>query len=287
MADPVYIDQRRIGDATITVISDGVAAVPLDMVFPPHEAAWLREHGEAEAGQLFAGDQAVIHIALGDASVVIDPAFDDPGTAWDRHFAGRWPRVTRSPGLGAALASIGVAPESVTHVVITHAHDDHFAGVLHERDGQLVPRFPNARHLIGRADWEGNPRRDEPDGDLVTRLGAIAALDLLDLVAGDREIAPGITIIHTPGETPGHSIVRVTSGGANFYALGDLFHHFCEITHLDWHSPWVEPIAMRASRERFLAEAVPQDATIVYTHELFPYWGRIVREGEGYRWERG
>jgi glyoxylase-like metal-dependent hydrolase (beta-lactamase superfamily II) len=282
-----YIDQRHIGDATITVISDGVAAVPLDSVFPPHEAAWLREHGEAEDGQLFAGDQAVIHVALGDASVVIDPAFDDPGTTWDRQFATRWPRVTRTPGLAAALASIGVAPEAVTHVLITHAHDDHFAGVVYERAGQLVPRFPNARHLIGRGDWEGNPRRAAAASDLVTRLGAIDALGLLEPVAGDREVAPGITFIHAPGESPGHSIVRVTSGGATFYALGDLFHHACEIANLDWHSPWVEPAAMRASRERFLAEAVPQDATIVFTHEVFPFWGRIVREGEGYRWVRG
>ena len=287
MPGSAYIDQRRIGDATITVISDGVAAVPLDMVFPPQEAAWLRERGEAEDGRLFAGDQAVIHVALGDTSVVIDPAFDDPGTAWDRHFAGRWPRVTRTPGLGAALTSIGVAPESVTHVLITHAHDDHFAGVLVERDGQLVPRFPNARHLIGGADWEGNPRRDDPASDLATRLGAIAALGLLDPVEGDRAVAPGITFLHAPGESPGHSIVRVSSGGASFYALGDLFHHACEVEHLDWHSPWVEPVAMRASRERLLAEAVPLEAAIVFTHEVFPSWGRIVRGGGGYRWERG
>lgn len=287
MDGSTYIDQRRIGEATITVISDGVAAVPLDFVFPPQEAAWLREHGEAEGGTLFAGDQIVIHIALGAASIVIDPAFDDPGTAWDRHFAGRWPRVTRTPGLGAALASIGVAPEAVTHVLITHAHDDHFAGVLVERDGQLVPRFPRARHLIGRGDWEGNPRRDDPDGDLATRLGAIADLGLLDPVAGDREVAPGITLLHAPGETPGHSIVRVQSGGATFYALGDLFHHASEVAHLDWQSPWVEPVAMRASRERFLDEAVPQDAAIVFTHETFPAWGRIVRDGAGFRWARG
>jgi hypothetical protein len=44
---------------------------------------------------------------------------------------------------------------------------------------------------------------------------------------------------------------------------------------------------MRASRERLLAEAVPSGATLVYTHSLFPGWGKIVREGDRYRWVGG
>ncbi len=285
-ADTSYIAQRRIGAATITVISEGVVGVPLTMVCPAPEAAWLRQRGEAD-DDLFVGGQAVIHVALGDASAIIDPAFDDPGSTWDRHFATRWPRVERSPGLGAALAAIGADPETVTHVLITHAHDDHFAGVLQERDGQLAARFPHARHFIGAGDWMGNPRHEQVDSDFAARLGPIAALGLLDQVTGDREIAPGIDFLHAPGESPGHSIVRVSSNGETFYALGDLFHHACEIEHLDWHSPWVEPSAMRDSRHRLLAAAVPQAATIVFTHEPFPAWGRIVREGAGYRWARG
>lgn len=286
MPDASYIAQRRIGEATITVISEGLVAVPLDSVFPPEEVAWLRAHGEAD-GDLFVSGQAVIHVALGDASVVIDPAFDDPGSAWDRQFATRWPRVERSPGLGAALAAIGVSPESVTHVLITHTHDDHFAGAMQERDGGLAIRFPNARHLLGAGDWHDNPRHGQPEGDFVARLGPLAEQGLLDPVAGDREVVPGIAFLHAPGETPGHAIVRVASGGQVFYALGDLFHHPCEIEHLDWGSPWVEPVAMRASRDRLLAAAVPQDATIVFTHEAFPPWGRIVRDGADYRWSRG
>ena len=93
-------------------------------------------------------------------------------------------------------------------------------------------------------------------------------------------------MLHAPGETPGHSIVRLDSGGARFYALGDLFHHPSEITYRDWASPWVDLPTMRASRERFLAEAVPTNATIVFTHEHFPAWGHIIAADGNYRWER-
>jgi glyoxylase-like metal-dependent hydrolase (beta-lactamase superfamily II) len=280
-----YCATRRCGAATITVINDGNVTLPVAEIFAAEEAAWLREAGEADSQGNLLTAQLIVHIALGDRSIVIDPAFDDPGTAWDRRFATRWTRVRRTPGLAAALAALGIAPTGVTDVIFTHAHDDHFVGALYEADGELRPRFPNARHLLGRADWDGNPRRDQPDSEVARRLGALDARGLLVPVAGEYEVTPGVTILSAPGESPGHQIVRVQSEGERFYALGDLFHHASEFAHLDWFSPWNDPAAIRDSRARFLAEAVPSGAVAVFTHALFPGWGRAVRAGAGYRWE--
>lgn len=281
-----YVDTRQFGAASVTVIDDGTIPIPVDAVFPPPEAEWIRAHGEVDADDRLMSAQLSVLIRIGDATILIDPAYDDPGAAWEQGFAAKWPGLTRTPGLAAGLTSIGVRPEEITHVLITHAHDDHFAGVVVERGGRNAIRFPNARHLIGRADWEGNPRRDQPEHDLASRLGMIAGHGLLDLVDGDTEIVPGVTMLATPGETKGHSVVRLVSDGVWFFALGDLFHHASEVEHLDWASPWVTLDAMRASRERVLAEAVPHAATVIFTHERFPAWGKIVRAGDGYRWER-
>lgn len=280
-----YMDMRRVGEIAVTVINDGEIALPLAAVFPPAQAAWLRVHGVADACDAGLFNQFVTHVRAGEAAIVIDPAFDDPGTAWDRAFAGAWLGVARTPGMAAGLATIGVRPEDVTHVIITHAHSDHFAGIVVERDGQETIRFPNARHLIGRAEWEGNAKRDDPATDVARRLGMVADAGLLDLVDGDRTVAPGVTMLHMPGETPGHSIVRIEEGGARLYVLGDLFHHASEIAHLDWISPWVDPATMARSRQRFLAEAVPARATMIFTHGPFPPWGRILPDGDAYRWQ--
>lgn len=283
--DCAYIDSRRIGNATITIIDDGQVAVPLTYLFLPEAIDWLRANGYPADEELIETSQLVIHIALGGASIIIDPAFDDPGTPWDREFATRWPRVRRTPGLAAGLAAIGVAPEEVTEVIVTHAHEDHFAGVMQDVGDCLQARFPNARHLIGRADWTDNPLREQPDEALAARLGPIASLGLINAVEGEYEVVPGITILPAPGESPGHLIVRVASGGETFYALGDLFHHFCDFVNPRWHAPWNDPAALLASRQQFLAAVSPND-TVVYTHAAFPGWGHVVREGEGYRWER-
>jgi glyoxylase-like metal-dependent hydrolase (beta-lactamase superfamily II) len=274
-----YVDSRRFGDATVTLINDGVGLSTIVKSLTVPEAEWRRFAPEATArGELVLGYQ-VAHVAIGGASILIDLGFDDPSeqSQWKE------PRHHRSPGVQAGLASIGVKPEDVQYVLITHAHGDHFAGAV--VDGR--PRFPKAKVLLGRTDWEGSPARARPGSMHEQQLGVIEKAGLLELVDGEHEVVPGVTMIHAPGESPGHSIVRVSSGGQRFYFLGDLFHHPCEVANLDWVSSGRDAAAMRASRERLLAEAVPAGATLVYTHSLFPGWGTIVRDGSGHRWVGG
>jgi glyoxylase-like metal-dependent hydrolase (beta-lactamase superfamily II) len=280
-----YVDQRQIGTATVTVISDGVLPIPITF-FPAPQAAWLRAHDAVDAEDRLIVDQVVILIQMGDATILIDPAFDDPDSTWQREFNVPW-KPRRTLGMAAGMARVRVRPEAVTHVVITHAHIDHYAGVLVERDGDLAIRFPHARHFLNRQDWDGNPQRDDPRSDLAIRIGAVDRAGLLHLVDGDEEIAPGVTMLHAPGETPGHSVVRLNAAGERFYALADLCHHACEVAFLDWAMPRRDLGTMRASRERFFSEAAASEAAVVFTHEPFPPWGRIVRAGDGFGFERG
>jgi glyoxylase-like metal-dependent hydrolase (beta-lactamase superfamily II) len=274
-----YVESRRIGEATVTVIHDATNR------WNPHwqapEAEWRRAIPEADSAGEIQFDTSVFHIAMGDASVVVDLGF---GEAPERYRT-RSP-LRRSPGVLSGLATIGLGPDDITHVVITHAHGDHIMGATAERDGAVVARFPRARHLIGRTEWERNPARDRPGSPEAEELGALDRMGLLDLVDGDRVVAPGILMVHAPGESPGHSIVRVRSAGETFYCLGDLFHHPCEVAHLDWLPAERDAAATRVSRGRLVAEAVPGRFMLAFSHAAFPCWGRVSPAGVGYRWER-
>jgi glyoxylase-like metal-dependent hydrolase (beta-lactamase superfamily II) len=147
---------------------------------------------------------------------------------------------------------IGVEPDSITHVLITHTHNDHYAGVTTQRDGRRVARFPHARHLVGHRDWKGNLERARLDSALALHLGTLDHLGLLEVVDGEHEVVSGVAMVAAPGETAGHCIVRVEGGTEACYIVGDLFHHACEVTHAS-----------------------------------FPGWGRIMEHGAGYRWEHG
>ena len=108
-------------------------------------------------------------------------------------------KLRRTPGVQAGLAAVGIAPEQITHVLMTHAHDDHFLGAtVRRRDGQHIPRYPQARYVIGRAEWEGNPAREDPTSEVALRLGALDRRGLLAVVDGEDEIVPGVTLLPAP-----------------------------------------------------------------------------------------
>jgi glyoxylase-like metal-dependent hydrolase (beta-lactamase superfamily II) len=283
--DVSFIDTRRVGDATVTVVSEGeLRWAPR---FPVPEPEWRLAMPEADAdGRVWLGLNVVI-IGLGNALIVVDPGMDEPESVWQRERSRVWPDwlVRRTPGLAAALAKLALAPQDVTHVVITHPHADHFPGVVVTRAGDFTPRFPRARHFLGRADWEGNPHRGTPGSDL-DRLELIDRLGLLELVDGKREIAPGVTIVPAPGESPGHCVVRLESAGEVCYILGDIIHHACEVAHPGWGPPHADSDALVATRERIFPILASESALLVTAHEPFPPWGRIVDTGDGYRWQR-
>jgi glyoxylase-like metal-dependent hydrolase (beta-lactamase superfamily II) len=125
------------------------------------------------------------------------------------------------------LAAAGVAPEDVTTVFLTHLHGDHVGWVA--PGGTLF--FPNAEVVYGAADWDAliaPAPADDP-----ARIGmeaAKAAGSLRAIDATTVEIAPGVTALHTPGHTPGHYAVRVTSDGEEADLLGDAVHHALQLT---------------------------------------------------------
>jgi glyoxylase-like metal-dependent hydrolase (beta-lactamase superfamily II) len=271
-----YVSTRRIGDARVTVIRDAADLWIPDWQVPEDE--WRQAMPEADAAGEMSFDMNVFHVALGSASVLVDLGFGDaPGRYMKR--IPYW----RSPSIVDGLAAVGVRPEDVTHVVITHAHGDHILGSTVGGDA-AVARFPRARHLIQKTErasgsapeWASAPEKDQ--------LGALEKLGLLDLVDGDFPVAPGIDMLHAPGESPGHSVLRVRSSGATFYCLGDLFHHVAEVQHLDWLPAGRDPVASATTRRRFVNEAIASNALLTFTHRPFPCWGRIVRDGPGQRW---
>ena len=276
-----YVTARQFGAATVTLIDDG--CLHWNPQLPVSEAERRRATPEAAADGTLALGLHVAHIRIGEASILVDTGYDDPSPA----FARTHPNFARSPGVRAGLASIGVQPGEITHVLFTHPHGDHFVAATIARDSARVPRYPGARYLLARRDWEGNPGREQPDSALMVHLGSLDRLGLLDLVGEAHEVVPGVTMIAAPGESPGHTIVRVSSGGAVFFFLGDLFHHACEVANPGWASPGRDRAALAASRGWLSAEAAATGATLAFSHEAFPPWGRIAAAADGYRWERG
>lgn len=291
MTPDQLVSTLQVGDARVSIITTGAIRVTMasHMRVPPGD--WPPEDLEL-LEQPAPLHMLTLHVALGAASVVVDPmdfvAFlaasgDSPQ-----------PYHLVPPRLDRQLAELDVAATSVTHVLITHGHDDHFIGATVQDDdsGGRRPLFPAARYLAERADWTAEGKqairdalgKDERDPDLADQvMGELFRRGMVDLVEGDYEVASGIRLLLAKGETPGHAVVRVQSAGATLYYLGDLIHHPIEVEHPDWMPHWADPASTAASRQAIFSAALAEDALLVASH--VPGAGRLRRDARGMHWE--
>lgn len=278
-----YLHSKRIGDALVTIILDGTIRVPVEWVLQASEEQ-LRQAVDIDDAGKARFDHLGIHVALPGASILIDAGMDEPDSRWGQQNREQM-GMKRTAGMVASLAQIGVVPEDITHVLFTHYHWDHVLGAtIEQTDGTFVPRYPRARHLLHRADWAGTGTSLEVWAEETARMDTLQQHGLLELIDGDYEVMPGITMLHAPGESAGHSIVRVESSGKTFYALADLVHHAVEFEHPHWTRYGSDKAQLEASRQRLFPEIAASQASVIFAHAYFPGWGRVVQTADGYRW---
>lgn len=272
-----------LGAAQITIINTGDVYLRLAEITNVPESEWRPRYADLFDRPAFYPSQCV-HIALPGASVLVDAndfARSNPPDS---------PYATPSdyqppPDLSTQLLERAIRSEDITHLVITHAHFDHYAGITRERDGRYVPSYPRARCFLGKPDW-ANPEMQEalrdPASEDSRTLGVLQRLGLLELVEGDYDLLPSVKLIAAPGESPGHQIVRVSSGGQVLYCLGDLYHQELEVEHPSWMSVWDDAPTNIASRQALAEAALAENALLVAAH--IPGVGRLERTAGGARW---
>ena len=278
----------QIGDVRITrIIETEDTSMSADIMLPDAKPknvlpiSWLRPHFIDAEGRLISSIFSLLVESCG-ARIVIDTCLgnDKPRAvpAWNE----------RQGGFLEEISAAGFPRESVDFVACTHLHPDHVGWNTMLHDGAWVPTFPNARYLFSERDWEWL------DNAPVTPLGdycgdsvrPIFAAGLADVVAPDHTITDEVTFVSTPGHSPGHVAVRISSRGEHAIVTGDLMHHPCQIARPHWCSPFDHDGDMAlATRESFLADFADEPVLVIGTHFATPTAGRIVSDGEVYRFE--
>lgn len=267
-----------VGEATVSIINIGDLYLPLaDKVNLSDSAKQDNLYGIAEQERL---PIQFFHIQLPHTSVLVDAGLYDVETHPIYAIDGYEP----PPSLIAQLADAGIAPDSIEHVVITHRHWDHFNATTVEQDGMFVPQFPNAVVYLGQADWDtAQDALQVTDSPESKTLKVLNERDKLILIDGETDIAEGVQVIPTPGETPGHQIVRIESNGEVAYFLGDLYHHLIETVDVTWTVDWADRESIVPSRKLFEGKAVADHGLVLATHIV--EIGRMKQTDEGVIWE--
>ena len=190
----------------------------------------------------------------------------------------------------AALDALGVRPEEVDVVINTHLHADHCGwNTRQAEDGRAVPTFPRARYLIQRGEWEAAiaPNERTRATYLAENLLPLEEAGVLDLMEGETNVTPEITVISTRGHTEDHASVVLSSGGETAIYIGDMVQHHIQLERTAWVSAFdILPLVSMQTKRRLVERAVRERAVIVSVHSPYPGLGRMSVGEDGKRhWE--
>jgi glyoxylase-like metal-dependent hydrolase (beta-lactamase superfamily II) len=189
----------------------------------------------------------------------------------------------RRPGLLAALAELGLGPESIDVVVNSHLHFDHCGGnTARQADGTWAAAFPRARYVVQRGEWGQalHPvERDRPSY-MPARLRPLADTGRLVLLDGAGPIAPGLEAVLVGGHTAHHQGVKVASGGRTFFYAADAVPTAAHVD-LDYIMSFdLYPADTFEAKKALLARAEAEDWILGFSHDLGIPFGSLRRAGK-------
>ena len=178
----------------------------------------------------------------------------------------------------------GLAPGDVDYVLCTHLHIDHVGWNTRREDGRWVPTFPNARYLMPSVD--NALFGAQPDCIYNESVLPVIEAGQADMVAEGHMLGSEMQLVPTPGHTPGHVSVLITSGGQQAVITGDALHSAAQCWHPEWHFVYdLDADVAVTSRRRPLEEAAENNRRVLGSHILLPSTGRVVAEGDAFRWD--
>lgn len=281
----------KIGDVEITRIAEVYHWVDdVTMLLPDAspetvlQYGWLQPHFATPEGQMILNFQCFV-MKTAEHRIMLDTCI---GADREREFD---VFTNMQTSFLDDLAQAGFSPATIDFVLCTHLHFDHVGWNTHLVDGEWVPTFPNARYLFGRKEYEHWKMLEETKGyhDLNHMYDAVLPVveaGLVDLIEPDHEICPEITLRPTPGHTPGHVSIEISSQGERAMVTGDMMHHPIQLERpADLVRFDMDQARGSQTREALVDDLANSDVFVIGSHFADPTGGWVVRDEQGCRLE--
>ena len=258
----------KIGDLELLPLLDGEFSAPASEMYPntpatdwePHKR-WLTHDGRIELAI------GCFLVRSGDRRVLIDAGLGSikvPGFTGGR--------------LLDELAANNESPETVTDVVFSHLHFDHVGWATQK--GSIV--FPNATYRCHIADWQHFVESGNEEGS-TRKLSPLT--NQLETFDGQTTLAPGVDTLPTPGHTPGHTALVISSGTERAMLLGDAAHCPVELEEAEWEGLGdVDPGVAKRTRNAMMRELEESGTPASAAHFPGLQFGRVIRAEGKAQW---
>ncbi|HTN95531.1 MAG TPA: MBL fold metallo-hydrolase [Nordella sp.] len=270
----------KVGEVTVTALYDGIWKKPHDPAFIKNASVEETKAALAKAGlttDFMPIPLTVVVLTLGDRHIMVDSGSG----------VGQWqPTAGHLP---ANMEAAGIDPAKIHTILLSHFHPDHIFGLMEK--GTDKPVFPDAEIIVSGAEyrWWTEPGRVDklPEGRkaLGSRIAKVfPTWSNFTLVEDEKDVAPGIRLIKTPGHTPGHSAFVVSSGDQQLMVSNDVAYVPALLApHPDWQGAYDQDGPLAVTTRRALIDRVIADKmSICGAHFPFPGAGTFTKDVAAY-----
>jgi glyoxylase-like metal-dependent hydrolase (beta-lactamase superfamily II) len=269
----------KIGDLEVTQIYDGIWQ-------KAHDPAFIKNASVEETKkELKAANLTDEYVPIPFTITVIKSkgkyVMFDSGTGG---------QMTPTAGqLGEGMKAAGIDPKKISTIIVTHYHPDHIFGLMAKDTNAQV--FPDAELVMPAAEYKfwTDPsvieKLPEARRGLAKRIQAtFPTWKNIKQVDSNKDAAPGIKLVSSPGHTPGHSSYLVSSGKSQLMVLGDVTNiPALFVKHPDWQAAFDQDGNLAADTRRKMFDRVVADKiTVTGYHYGMPGAGTIAKDGNGY-----
>jgi len=265
-----------LGDFELISLSDGIYHLDGGSYFGVvPKTLWSRKLPANEKNLVPSGLNSVL-VRTGEKNILIE-------TGIGNKLSEKMAQIYGQPAkLLDRLHAAGLAPEDIDIVIDSHLHFDHCGWNTVRRNGSVAATFPKAMYYAQDGEWK-HAHENQRDGVsyLTENYDPLVESGQMQLLRGNVEIAPGISVEVYPGHTRDLQAIMVRSGGKTACYISDLIPTSAHLD-LNWVMAYdLYPVDSIESRKRFYALAIPEKWLVMFTHDHEIPWGYLEKDERG------
>ena len=269
--------RTTIGDFELTIFSDGKYLLDGGAFFGVvPKVMWAKKVNVDDKNRVLTGLNSLL-VRTGDRNILIETGIGNKLSERMIRFYGQPAELLDNMSAG------GVSPDDIDIVFNTHLHFDHCGWNTIRANDRIIPTFPKAKYYVQEGEWQHACRQFERDriSYISDNYDPLINTGQMELLRGDREIVPGISVRVFPGHTAYMQAVIIESRGRKACYISDLIPTRAHID-LTWGMSFdLFPVDTIESKKKYYAESIPEKWLTVFTHDPELPWAYVERDTEG------
>jgi glyoxylase-like metal-dependent hydrolase (beta-lactamase superfamily II) len=273
----VKMETLKVGDLTIHWLNGGVTHMDGGAMFGVvPKPLWSKKYDVNDLNQIelrtdplffqWAGKNVLIESGIGKGKL---------NDKQKRNYG-----VHEESDIEASLEALGLTPNDIDVVLMTHMHFDHACGLTKYEGDELVSVFPNATIHTSQVEWDEMRNPNIRSQNTYWKENWESIQSQVETFQGEKEVLPGITMVHTGGHSDGHSIILLENDGEKFIHMADIMP-----THAHKNPLWVlayddYPMTSINAKEKWINQAIEGEYWFLFYHDAVYRGIKWNRDGE-------